>query len=155
MALNLAHCKWSIKVRALTIWNDSIIWDLCVILITRVRKWDIFSQNKIIYYSIACAFQGTQNSWNSLEQKRTKRNLLPDFKIYYKCTLLYLKQDLLCSIGALFNKLNRKRIWKGIHMCICITESLCCTPKTNKTLLINYNPIQNKNFLNKQWIKIN
>ena len=33
-----------------------------MILIIRVRKWDIFSQNKIIYYSIACAFQGTQNS---------------------------------------------------------------------------------------------
>ena len=30
---------------------------------------------------------------------------------------------------------------KGIHTCICITESLCCAPKTNKTLLMNYNPI--------------
>ena len=29
-------------------------------------------------------------------------------------------------------------------MCICITQSLCCTSKTNTTLLINYTPIKNK-----------
>ena len=25
-------------------------------------------------------------------------------------------------------------------MCVCITESLCCTPETKTTLLINYTP---------------
>ena len=27
-------------------------------------------------------------------------------------------------------------------MCICITESLCCTYESNATLLINYTPIK-------------
>ena len=27
-------------------------------------------------------------------------------------------------------------------MCICITDSLCCTPETNTTLQINYTPIK-------------
>ena len=46
--------------------------------------------------------------------------------------LLYLKQIIskrllreLCSI--FFNNLNGKRTWKRIDICICITESLCCT----------------------------
>ena len=38
-------------------------------------------------------------------------------------------------------------IQKRIDTCICITESLCCTPETNTTLLINYAPIWNENFL--------
>ena len=45
----------------------------------------------------------------------------------------------LCSIFC--NNLNGKRIWKRLDTCICITESLCCTPETNTTLLINYTPI--------------
>ena len=44
-----------------------------------------------------------------------------------------------CSIFC--NKLNGKRIGERIDTCICITESLCCTPETNTTLLINYTPI--------------
>ena len=27
---------------------------------------------------------------------------------------------------------------------MCITESLCCIPQTNTTLLVNYTPIKNK-----------
>ena len=42
--------------------------------------------------------------------------------------------------------LNEKRIWKRIDTCTCITESLCCTPETNTTLLINITPIYNKKF---------
>ena len=49
----------------------------------------------------------------------------------------------LCSV--LCNNLNGKRIWKRIdihvYTCICITESLCCTPETGTTLLINSTPI--------------
>ena len=33
-----------------------------------------------------------------------------------------------------------------MDICICITESLCCTPETNTTLLIDYTPIYNKKF---------
>ena len=44
-----------------------------------------------------------------------------------------------CSI--LCNKLNGKRIWKRIDICICITESFCCRPETKIVLLITYAPI--------------
>ena len=58
-------------------------------------------------------------------------------------TLLYLKQiankDLLHSTGTPF--LNGKKELKRIDTCIRITESLCCIPETNTTLLINYSPI--------------
>ena len=43
--------------------------------------------------------------------------------------------------------LTRKRIWQTIDTCI--TESLCCTPETNTTLLINYTAIRNKSFFRK------
>ena len=56
----------------------------------------------------------------------------------------------LCSIFC--NNLIGKRIWKRIHICICITESLCCTPETNTTLLINYTPIENKKLKKKRCI---
>ena len=37
-----------------------------------------------------------------------------------------------------------KEFEKEIDMCICTVQSLCYTPETNRTLLINYAPIQNK-----------
>ena len=42
------------------------------------------------------------------------------------------------------NNLNGERIFKRIDLCICITESLCCTPETNTIWLINYTPIKKK-----------
>ena len=44
----------------------------------------------------------------------------------------------LCS--KFCNNQNGIIIWKRIDTCICITQSLCCTPETN-TFLINYTPI--------------
>ena len=42
-----------------------------------------------------------------------------------------------------FSHLGYYRAWKRIDKCIYIyiTESLCCTPDTTTTLLINYTPI--------------
>ena len=34
-----------------------------------------------------------------------------------------------------------KEFEKRLDICICITESLCCIPEANTTLLINYIPI--------------
>ena len=34
-----------------------------------------------------------------------------------------------------------KELGKRIDTCICMTESLCYTPETNTTLLINYTPV--------------
>ena len=31
-----------------------------------------------------------------------------------------------------------------MYRCVCITESLCCTPETNTALLINYTSIEKK-----------
>ena len=33
---------------------------------------------------------------------------------------------------------------KRMDMCMCMTDSLCCTPETNTTLLVNYTPIKLK-----------
>ena len=57
-------------------------------------------------------------------------------------TLLYIQQitnkDLLYSTGnstlILCNDFCGKRILKRGNMCICLTDSLCCTPETNTTL---------------------
>ena len=38
------------------------------------------------------------------------------------------------------------RVWGGIGTCICMAESLCCSPETTTTLLIVYTPMQNKKF---------
>ena len=35
-------------------------------------------------------------------------------------------------------------VWGRMDTCICMTESLCCSPETTTTLLIGYTPIQNK-----------
>ena len=67
-------------------------------------------------------------------------------------TLLYVKQmnnkDLLYSTGHYIQYLvitySGKEYEKHIYIYICITESLCCTPETNTTLLINYTPIKKK-----------
>ena len=46
------------------------------------------------------------------------------------------------ELGSIFcNNRNGKRIWERIDICICISESLCCTPDTNTTLLINCTPV--------------
>ena len=34
-------------------------------------------------------------------------------------------------------------VWGRMDTCICMTESLCCSPKTPTTLLIDCTPIQN------------
>ena len=39
--------------------------------------------------------------------------------------------------GILYNNLNEERIWKRLDTCICITDSLLCTPEPITTLLIN------------------
>ena len=36
----------------------------------------------------------------------------------------------------LAHDLNGKRVWKRVDTYVCITESFCCTPETNATLLI-------------------
>ena len=60
-----------------------------------------------------------------------------------------LKNRELCSIFC--SKVNGKRIWKRINTHICITESLCCTPETNTTLLTNYEPIKNEKGKHCMW----
>ena len=37
-----------------------------------------------------------------------------------------------------------------MDVCICMAESLCCSPETITTLLISYIPIQNKKFKKKE-----
>ena len=70
---------------------------------------------------------------------------------------LYLKQindqDLFIQrefCSRFCNNLIGNIIWKRIDTCICITESFCCTLETNTTMLINYAPIQNNNYLKRK-----
>ena len=77
------------------------------------------------------------------------RSLLPyNFNLYLDMhTPLYLKwitnKDLypreLCLL--MYNILKEKRIWKRVHTCIHIHESLCCIHETDTTLLTDCTPI--------------
>ena len=49
---------------------------------------------------------------------------------------------------ALYSIAYDKSEWENIKNNICITESLCYMPETNKKLLINSIPILNKNVFN-------
>ena len=42
----------------------------------------------------------------------------------------------LCS--KLYGSLDGRRVWGRMVTCICMTESLCCSPETVTTLLIDY-----------------
>ena len=43
-------------------------------------------------------------------------------------------------------------VWGRMDTCICMAESLCCSPENITTLLIGHSPIQNKNKNNKKRI---
>ena len=55
--------------------------------------------------------------------------------------LLYKHMEL-CSM--LCASLDRRAVWGRMDTCICIAESLCCSPDTITTMLIGYTSIQNK-----------
>ena len=57
----------------------------------------------------------------------------------------------LCSI--LGNSLDGRGIWGRMDTCICMAESLHCSPQTITMLLISYTPIQNKKFRKKVYMK--
>ena len=43
--------------------------------------------------------------------------------------------------------LDGRGVWGRMDTCICMAESLLCSPETITTLLIDYTPIQNKKLL--------
>ena len=46
--------------------------------------------------------------------------------------------------SMLYGNLDGRQVWRRMYACICMTESLHCSPETITTLLIGYTPIQNK-----------
>ena len=81
--------------------------------------------------------------WDKSPTFKTMKNfyylVLASISTYLEPTRTYcIAQGTLPNIR---NDLNGKRIWKRIDTCICITESLCCTPEANTTLLINDTPM--------------
>ena len=44
--------------------------------------------------------------------------------------------------------LDSRGVWGIMDTCICMAESLCCSPEAIITLLLGYTPIQNKSFKN-------
>ena len=59
---------------------------------------------------------------------------------------MLLPQNQVIHMPEVFLRSSKYQILKRIDTCICITESLCCTPETNTTLLINSTPTLNKKF---------
>ena len=53
----------------------------------------------------------------------------------------------------LCGSLDGRGVWERMDTCICMAESLSCSPETTTTLLIGYTPVQNKTF--KAWEKKN
>ena len=45
-------------------------------------------------------------------------------------------------------------VWERMDTCMCMTESLCCSPETSTILLVGYTPIQNILVLKKIKIKM-
>ena len=79
--------------------------------------------------------------------------IVKDFgKVMY--TLLYLKW--ITNRKLLYSTWNSAQCyvpaWSGegfegrMDMCICVAESLCCSPETTTILSTGYTPIQNKKF---------
>ena len=69
------------------------------------------------------------------------------------CTLQYLKwiatKDLPCSTGDAAQCHVAARmggVWGRTHPCVCVAESLHCSPETATASLIGCTPIQNKKF---------
>ena len=54
----------------------------------------------------------------------------------------------LCSMSC--GSLGGWGVWGRMDTCMCVAESLCCSPETITTLLIDYTPIQNQNFFQKK-----
>ena len=75
---------------------------------------------------------------------RSQEGTVRDFgKVMY--TLLYLKwiptRTYCLAQGTLFNVMCQpgwEGVWGRMDTCICIAESLCCSPKTTTTLFIGY-----------------
>ena len=44
--------------------------------------------------------------------------------------------------------LDSRGVWGIMDICICMAESLCCSPEAIITLLLGYIPIPNKRFKN-------
>ena len=68
------------------------------------------------------------------------------------CTLLNLKRITNVAHGNLLNvifSLNGRGLRGRIDTCICMAESLHCSPETIITLSIGYTPIKNKKIKNK------
>ena len=53
----------------------------------------------------------------------------------------------LCPI--LCGSLDGRGVWEGMNRCICMAESLCCSPETITALFTGYTPMQNEKFKEK------
>ena len=57
--------------------------------------------------------------------------------------------------SMLCGSLDGRRVWGRMDTCICMAESLHCSPEIIIILLISYTPIQNKKFKKKlKWIYV-
>ena len=50
-------------------------------------------------------------------------------------------RELCLMLGA---SLDGRGVWGRMDTCLCVAESLCCSPESNRALLIGYTPVQNE-----------
>ena len=66
----------------------------------------------------------------------------------YACLQWITSRDLLCSTWnsapCYVAAWTGRGVWGRTDTCLCLAESLHCSPETITTLLISYTPIQNK-----------
>ena len=88
------------------------------------RSW-WWTGNPGVLQSMGSQSQTRQSNWSELNQQG--------------CTIKHRELwSILCNLSG-------RQIWKRTFTCICITESLCCTPKTNTKLFTN-DILQDKKF---------
>ena len=54
------------------------------------------------------------------------------------------------SWQCFYGSLDKKRVWRRLDICICMTKPLSCPPETITSLLIGYTPAQNRKLKKKK-----
>ena len=126
--------------------------DLKSVILSEVSQTE---KEKYHMISLICGIY----KWTYLQNRETHRlriwtygcweeGILREFgKVMY--TLLYSKWITNKHMGlysVLCGSLGGTGVWGRMDTCLCMAESLCCSPETTTISLISYTPIQNKKF---------
>ena len=79
-----------------------------------------------------------------VQWKKTNANILYNFVdvTFWKSQTIAIKSISVTLLNVICQH-GWERVWERMDTCLCMAESLCCSPGTTPTLLIGYTPIQN------------